>query len=114
MNGDKITCTVGSTSSAYNTAANLAFLVNYGAVDMTLTLRDSGDVAAASGIVLTVVLIVLAAMLVFALLYLLCTGKLTGLSAFLGVLCAVVLNLFFVASIIVPTEYMLNVGWPWP
>ena len=110
VNGDKITCTVGSTSSAYNTAANLAFLVNYGAVDMTLTLRDSGDVAAASGIVLNVVLIVLALLLVCALVYLVFTGKLTGLSAFLGVLCAVVLNLFFVAAIIVPTEYMLNVG----
>lgn len=110
VDGDKITCSVGSTSSAYNTAANLAFLVNYGAVDMTLNLRDSGDVAASSGMVLTVVLIVLAAMLVFALLYLLCIGKLTGLSAFLGILCAVVLNLFFVASIIVPTEHMLNVG----
>lgn len=110
VSGDKITCTVGSTSSAYNTGANLAFLINYGAVDMTLTLRDSGKVAASFGIVLNVVLIVLALLLVFALVYLVAAGKLTGLAGFLSVWCATVLNLFFVAAIILPTEYMLNVG----
>lgn len=110
VNGDKITCTVGSSTSAYNTAGNLAFLINDGAVDMSMTLRDSGTVAASMGSVLSVVLIVLALLVVFALVYLVATGKLTGLAGFLSVWCAAVLNLFFVATIIVPTEYMLNVG----
>lgn len=110
VSGDKITCTLGSTTSAYNTGANIAFLINYGAVDVTLSLRESGAVAASAGSVLNVVLIVLALLIVFALCYLVFTGKLTGLAGFLSVWCATVLNLFFVAAIIVPTEYMLNVG----
>ena len=110
VSGDKITCSMGSTNSAYTTAANIAFLLNYGAVDMTLSLRDSGEVAASAGSVLGVVLIVFALLLAFTLVYLVFTGKLTGLAAFLSVWCAVVLNLFFVATIIVPSEYVLNVG----
>ena len=110
VSGNQITCSMGSTNSAYTTAANVAFLLNYGAVDMTLTLRDSGDVAASAGSVLGVVLIVVALLLLFTLVYLVATGKLTGISGFLSVWCAVVLNLFFVATIIVPSEYMLNVG----
>ena len=110
VSGDKITCSLGSNTTAYNTGANLAFLVNYGAVDLTLSLRESGAVAATAGSVLSVVLIVFALLLVFALAYLVYTGKLTGVSAFLYVWCAVVLNLFFVATIIVPGDYMLNVG----
>ena len=110
VSGDKITCSLGSTNSAYNTGANLAFLINYGAVDMTLSLRESGTVAASAGSVLSVVLIVFILLLVFALGYLVYTGKLTGLAGFFSVWSAVVLNLFFVAAIVVPSVYMLNVG----
>lgn len=110
VSGSQITCSMGSTNTAYTTASNVAFLLNYGAVDMTLSLRDSGEVAASTGSVLNVVLIVFAVLLLFALIYLVASGKLTGLSGFLSVWCAVVLNLFFVAAIIVPTEYVLNVG----
>ncbi len=110
VSGDKITCTMGANNTAYNTAANLAFLVNYGAVDMTLSMRESGTVAASAGNALSVVLIVFALLLVCALVYLVYSGRLTGVSAFLSVWCAVVLNLFFVATIIVPGDFMLNVG----
>ena len=110
VSGDKITCSLGSTSTAYNTAANLAFLINYGAVDMTLNLRESGSVNATMGTVLSVVLIVFALLLACALVYMVMTGKLTGVAGFLSVWCAVVLNLFFVACIVVPSVYMLNVG----
>ena len=110
VSGDKITCSLGSNSTAYNTAANLAFLINFGAVDMTLNLRESGSVNATMGTVLSVVLIVFALLLACALVYMVMTGKLTGVAGFLSVWCAVVLNLFFVACIVVPSVYMLNVG----
>ncbi len=110
VSGDKITCSMGSTSTAYNSAANIAFLLNYGAVDMTLSLRESGNVAASMGSVLSVVLIVFGLLLVCALVYLAISGKLTGIAGFLSVWCAVVLSLFFVATIVVPSVYMLNVG----
>ena len=110
VSGDTVTCSMGSNNTAYNSAANLAFLLNYGSVDMTLTLRDSGTTAASLGSVQRVVLIVFALLLVFALAYMVITGKLTGVAGFLSVWCAVVLNLFFVATIVVPSVYMLNVG----
>ena len=110
VSGDKITCSMGSTNSAYNTAANIAFLLNFGAVDVNLSLRETGSVAASMGSVLAVVLIVFGLLLLCALVYLVATGKLTGVAGFLSVWCAVVLNLFFVAAIVVPSVYMLNVG----
>ena len=110
VSGDTVTCSLGTTNTAYNTAANLAFLVNYGAVDMTLALRDSGTTAASMGSVQSVVLIVFGLLLLCALVYMVITGKLTGIAGFLSVWCAVVLNLFFVATIVVPSVYMLNVG----
>ena len=110
VSGDTITCSLGSNNTAYNTGANLAFLANTGAVDMTLALRDSGTTAASMGSVQSVVLIVFALLLLCALVYMVITGKLTGIAGFLSVWCAVVLNLFFVATIVVPSVYMLNVG----
>ena len=110
VSGDTVTCSMGSNNTAYNSAANLAFLLNYGAVDMNLTLRDSGTTAASLGSVQRVVLIVFALLLLCALAYMVITGKLTGVAGFLSVWCAVVLNLFFVATIVVPSVYMLNVG----
>ena len=101
---------MGASESAYNSAYNIAFLKNYGAVDVTLAQRGIGNVKATSGIVLTVVLIVCAVLLVCALVYLIATGKLTGVSAFLSVWCALVLGLFLVATVVVPSTTMLNVG----
>ncbi len=110
VSGDKITCSMGSTNSAYNTAANLAFVANYGAVDLTLTPAGSGDVDASAGSVLSVVLIVFALLLACALVYMVMTGRLTGVAGFLSVWCAVMINLFFVATIVVPSTFMLNAG----
>ena len=110
VSGNTVSASMGSTDSAYNTAANLAFLKNHGAVDATLNLRGTGEVEADSGIVLKVVLIVSAALLVCALVYLVAAGKLTGVSAFLSVWCALVLGLFFVATIVVPSVTMLDTG----
>ena len=110
VTGDEINCTMGATNSAYNTAANVAFLKNYGAVDVNLVQKSTGTVNADQSIVLKVVLIVSAALLVCSLIYLVATGKLTGVSAFLSVWCAVVLSLFFVATIVVPSSVMLNTG----
>ncbi|MBR3739426.1 MAG: hypothetical protein IKN04_03080 [Clostridia bacterium] len=110
VSGDTVTCSLGSNNTAYNTGANLAFLVNTGAVDMTLVLRDSGMTDASMGSVQNVVLIVFALLLLCTLVYMVITGKLTGIAGFLSVWCAVVLNLFFVAAIVVPSVYMLNVG----
>ena len=110
VSGDTVTCSLGSNNTAYNTGANLAFLVNTGAVDMTLALRDSGMTDASMGSVQNVVLIVFALLLLCTLVYMVITGKLTGIAGFLSVWCAVVLNLFFVAAIVVPSVYMLNVG----
>ena len=78
VSGDTITVTMGTNNTAYNNAYNYAFLLNYGAVDMTLKQSDEGQVKGNMGIVLTVVLIVSALLLVCALVYLFATGKLTG------------------------------------
>ena len=110
VDGGKITATVGYNNDAYNTAANLAFLANYGSVDVTLNRSGDGDVAPSAGGVLNVVLIVFALLLVCALVYMVMIGKLTGVSGFLSVWCAVVIGLFFVATIVVPSSRMLNVG----
>lgn len=106
----KVEATMGTTNSAYNNAYNYAFLLNYGSVDVTLSQRDDGTTKASMGIVVTVVLIVLALLLVCALVYLIAAGKLTGISAFLSVWCAAVIGLFLVATIVIPSSYMLNVG----
>ena len=110
ISDNKISATIGYNSDAYNTAANLAFLLNYGSVDVTLNRSNDGYVPASSGMVLNVVLIVCAALLVCSLIYMIVSGKLTGISAFLSVWCAVILGLFFVATIVIPSSYMLNVG----
>lgn len=110
VNDGTVRASMGSSNSAYNTAYNIAFLKNYGAVDVTLSMTGSGSVAASSGIVLSVVLIVSAILLVCALVYLIATGKLTGVSAFLSVWCALLLGLFLVATVVVPSSTMLNVG----
>ena len=108
VSGNKISMSFGT--SNFNTASNVAYLINTGAVDATLTLKESGDVAASAGNVKTVVLIVAAALLVLSLVYLLVTAKLTGFAGFWTVWCAVLLGLFFVATIVVPSVYALNVG----
>ena len=106
----KVTASLGTGDSAYRAAANYAFLANNGAVDVTLSQSGTGDVPASSGIVLTVVMLLCAALLVCALIYLVMIGKLTGVSAFIAVWCTVLMTLFFVATVVVPSSYMINVG----
>ena len=114
VSGNTIKAYVGTGTSTsttyYNIASNAAFFKNHGAVDLTLSQVRSGEVSATSQIVLKVVLLVSAALLVFSLIYLIATGKLTGVAAFLSVVCAVVINMFFIATIVVPSSYALNIG----
>ena len=110
VSGDTVSATLGSSNSAYNTAYNVAFLKNYGAIDVTLAQSGNGSVKAEIGIVLTVVLILGAALLVCSLVYMLAIGKLTGISGFLSVWCAVMLIFFFVATIVVPSVTVLSIG----
>ena len=97
-------------TSNFNTASNVAYLLNSGAVDAALTLKDSGDVEASAATTRRVVLLVAAALLALGCLYLVLTGKLTGLSGIWTVWCAALLGLFFVATIVVPSVLSLNVG----
>ncbi|MBR5111255.1 MAG: hypothetical protein IK099_13840 [Clostridia bacterium] len=106
----KVTASLGTGDSAYRAAANYAFLVNNGAVDVTLTQSGTGDVPASFDIVRTVVMLLCAALLVCSLVYLVMIGKLTGVSAFIAVWCTLVLTMFFVAAVVVSSSYMINVG----
>ena len=106
----KVSASMGLGDTAYRNAGTFAFLANTGAVDASLVSSASGDVPASSGIVLNVFVILCAALLVCSLIYLVVSGKLTGVSAFLAVWCTVVLALFFVATVVVPSSTMLNVG----
>lgn len=101
---------VGTGDTAYSSAYNLAYLTNSGAVDAKLTQSGTGDVAASSGIVLNVVILLCAALLVCTLVYLVVIGKLTGVSAFISVWCTVLLAMFFLATIVVPSSTMLHVS----
>ena len=87
----------------YTTGANLAFLLNTGALDVTLAQGESGDIPASAGGTLRVVLIAAAVLLLAALVYLVITGKLTGVSGIWTVWCAVLLGLFFYATIVIPS-----------
>ena len=106
----KVTASLGTGDSAYRAAANYAFLINNGAVDVTLTQSGTGEVPASLGTVLNVVVLLCAALLVCALIYLVMVGKLTGVSAFISIWCTVVLTLFFVATVVLTSTYMINVS----
>lgn len=106
----KVTASMGVGDTAYRNAGTFAFLANTGAVDATLTQSATGDITATSGIVLKVFIILCAALLVCSLIYLVIKGKLTGLSAFISVWCTVVLALFFVATVVVPSSAMLHIS----
>ena len=108
-NGD-VSAYIGSGDSAYTSAYNLAFLLNSGAVDAKLTQSSTGTADASSGIVLNVVILLCAALLVCSLVYLVIIGKLTGVSAFISVWCTVLLALFFLATVVVPSSTMLHVS----
>ncbi len=97
-------------TSNFNTASNVTYLFNTGAVDAGLTMKESGTLDASAAGTRQVVLLVALALLVIACLYLVLTGKLTGVSGIWTAWCAVLLGLFFVATIVVPTVYALNVG----
>ena len=97
-------------TSNFNTASNVTYFINSGAVDASLSLKDSGILTASAGTVKTVVLVIAGLLLLCALVYLLITGRLTGVSAVWTVWCAVLLGLFFTATLVVPSVYALNTG----
>ena len=105
-----ISASMGLNDTAYRTAANLAFLKNYGTVYADMSQSGTGAVEASGNIVLKVVLWLCALLLVCALVYLVIVGKLTGVSAFLAVWFTVVLAFFFIATAVVPSSLMLNTG----
>ena len=108
-NGE-VSAYLGTGDTAYSTAYNLAFLINSGSVDAKLTQSGTGAVAASSGIVLNVVILLCAALLVCTLIYLVVIGKLTGVSAFVSVWCTLLLAMFFLATVVVPSSTMLHVS----
>ena len=110
VDGRKVRAIIGYNNSAYNTAYNVAFWMNYGAVDVALNTGKTDTVKATSGAVLTVSLIAGLALLLGALVYLAMKGKLTGVAGFLAVWCSLVIALFLVATIVVPTVNVLNTG----
>lgn len=99
-----------SSSNSYSTAANVIFFFNTGAVYATVTRGETGTAAASAASVRTVVLLIAAVLLAAACLYLILTGKLTGVSGIWTVWCAVLLGLFFTATLVVPSVYALNAG----
>ena len=99
-----------NTSANYNTMTTADFLIRTGAVSAELTRADSGEVASPLNLVLTVVLWVSAALLALTLIYTVIAGKLTGISATISVWCAIVLSLFLVATVVVPTINALSVA----
>lgn len=94
----------------YNAASNVAFFLNTGSVYAKLTLKDSGQVPATAAAVKTVVFFAGAVLLIGALVYLCLARKLTGFSGIWTVWCTLLLGLFFVATLVVPAVYALNVG----
>ncbi len=87
------TLTMSFLTSNFNTASNVAYFINTGAVDASLSAKDSGSVDASSGAVKSVVLIIAAVLLLGALVYLVITGRLTGVSAIWTTWCAVLLEI---------------------
>ncbi len=110
ISNGEVSAYVGTGDTAYSSAYNLSYLTNSGAVDAKLTQSGTGDVVASSGIVLNVVILLCAALLVCTLIYLVVIGKLTGISAFISVWCTVLLGMFFLATIVVPSSTMLHVS----
>lgn len=106
VSGNQITINL----TDYNTVSNLAFLLNTGAIEATLTESGETENEAAGKAALTVALIAAALLLAAALVYVILKGKLTGVAAILTVWCAVMLGMFFVATIVVPSVAALNVG----
>ena len=110
VDGRNVRATVGYNNTAYNTAYNVAFWMNYGAVDVALGAGETNEVKATSKVVLTVSLIAGLVLLAGALVYLVMKGKLTGVAGILGVWCALIVSLFLVATIVVPSVSVLNTG----
>lgn len=106
VSGDQITVTI----SDYNSVSNIAFLLNTGAINATLTEGQESESEGSSQGALTVVLIAGAVLLAAALVYAVIKGRLTGIAAFLTVWCAVLLMFFFVATIVLQSVPALNVG----
>lgn len=110
FSGDEISMTFST--SYYSTVSNMLFLLNTGSLeaDVNQVARESGVLDASAAGTRTVVVIVGAVMLVAACVYMLVKGKLTGVSGIWTVWCALLLGLFFVATVVVPSTNALNAG----
>ena len=114
VNGEIVLNVATSGSAYYNyvtysTAVNIVYLLQTGAVEASLTMSETGDIAPSAGGTLSVILIVALALLVLACLYMILTGKLTGLSGIWTVWCAVLLMMFFFTTIVIPSITAANV-----
>ena len=105
VSGNVLTLTLAN--SNYITYLNLVH--DSGTVYSTTALKGMGDVPASAGSAKTVVFFIGAALILCALVYLCLTRKLTGLAGAWTVWCAVLLGLFFVATLVVLSVYALNV-----
>lgn len=102
---------VMSVGQDLTTASNVAVLC-MNPVTVSLTHNHGGEgegeVAASAGAILSIVLIVCAALLVVGAVYLIAKGKLTGFSAIITVWCAVMLECFFYATLVRSTVTLAN------
>lgn len=84
----------------YVETVEVAIQMGNGSLDVTLTEASSGNLANDGVGALRIILIVAAVMLAVTLVYVIVTGKLTGISAIWTVWCAVMLEMFFFATIV--------------
>ena len=101
INGNMVRLPV---STNYNVFSNVAFLLENGAYQGILTETDEGNLEADNTINgLKVILIAAAVLLAAELIAAAVMGRLTGVAAFWAVLCAVIINLFIYATVVLTT-----------
>ncbi|MBE5784037.1 MAG: hypothetical protein E7329_12080 [Clostridiales bacterium] len=87
----------------YVETVEVAIQMSAGSYDLTLTFTQGAELENAGKGVLTAVLIAVAVVLVAALVYAVVTGKLTGIAAMLMAWCAIMLEFFFYATLVLAT-----------
>lgn len=93
----------------YAGTVEAAIQINSGSFDVTFASASSGELANDGVGALRIVLIVAAVLLAAALVYVIVTGKLTGISAIWTVWCAVMLEMFFFATVVLAYTNVANV-----
>lgn len=88
---------------SFEETANVAVQMNSGALNVKLTQTAAGELENNGVGALRVILIAVAVVLLAALVYMVVTGKLTGIAGIWTVWCAIVLELFFYATIVLST-----------